>query len=209
VSNCCESAGCETARLRERQRGTLIAVLVLNAVMFVVEAGAGIAAASTALLADAADMLGDTLVYAFSLWVVDRGELWKARAATLKGGIMVAFGLAVLGQAAWRALDPALPDAPTMGAIGALALAVNLVCLGLLWRHRGEDLNMDSVWLCSRNDIVANVAVLGAGGAVALLGSRWPDLVVGVAIAGLFLRSGIGVLREARSEQRRLAPVHA
>jgi cation diffusion facilitator family transporter len=202
ISDCCTNSACEVEKLRDRQRTTLLWVLWINAVFFVTEGVAGLLASSTALLADALDMLGDALIYGFSLYAVSRGALWKARAATLKGWVMFLFGLGVLGQAIYKMLVPELPHAPTMGLVGALALAANAVCLWLLWRHRGEDINMRSVWLCSRNDIIANVAVLGAGATVWALHSQWPDILVGVAIAVLFLSSAFHVLREAAKERR-------
>lgn len=202
MSDCCANSACEVEKLRDRQRATLLWVLWINAALFVTEGIAGLLASSTALLADALDMLGDALVYGFSLYVVARGALWKARAATLKGWIMLLFGIGVLGEAVYRTLVPELPHAPTMGLVGALALAGNAVCLWLLWRHRAEDINMRSVWLCSRNDIIANVTVLGAGVAVWALHSRWPDILVGCAIAALFLASAVRVLREAAKERR-------
>lgn len=202
MADCCTNSACEVEKLRERQRATLLWVLWINASLFVVEGTAGVLASSTALLADALDMLGDALVYAFSLYAVAQGALWKARAATFKGWIMLIFGLAVLGQAVYKMLVPELPHYPTMGVVGALVLAGNALCLWLLWRHRTEDVNMRSVWLCSRNDIIANVAVLGAAAAVMALGSRWPDILVGLAIAALFLSSAVHVLRDAAAERR-------
>jgi Co/Zn/Cd efflux system component len=202
MADCCTNTACEIEKLRERQRSTLLWVLWINAVLFVTEGTAGVLASSTALLADSLDMLGDALVYAFSLYVVSRDRIWKARAATFKGWIMLVFGLAVLGQAVYKMLVPTLPHAPTMGVIGALVLAGNGVCLWLLWRHRAEDINMRSVWLCSRNDIVANTSVLAAGALVWALQSRWPDIVVGLAIAVLFLSSARNVLRDAAKERR-------
>jgi Co/Zn/Cd efflux system component len=204
-SDCCANSACEVEKLRDRQRTTLLWVLWINAVLFVTEGTAGALASSTALMADALDMLGDALIYGFSLYVVSRGSLWKARAATLKGWIMFLFGLGVLGQAVYKMLVPELPHYPTIGIVGTLALTGNAVCLWLLWRHRAEDINMHSVWLCSRNDIVANVAVLAAGVAVWALHSRWPDILVGVAIAVLFLSSSALVLREAARERRSAA----
>ena len=173
-----------------------------NAALFLTEGAAGLLASSTALLADALDMLGDALICGFSLYVVSRDALWKARAAMLKGWIMFLFGLGVLGRAIYKMLVPELPHYPTMGLVGALALSGNAVCLWLLWRHRAEDINMHSVWLCSRNDIIANVAVLGAGAAVWVLHSRWPDIRIGLAIAVLFLSSSVHVLRKAVREGR-------
>ncbi|MDZ7750953.1 MAG: cation transporter [Gammaproteobacteria bacterium] len=208
MSDCCSNAGCETAKLRESQAGTLKAVLLINAAMFAAELTAGLVAGSTALLADSLDMLGDTLVYGFSLYVVARSDGWKAGSAFVKSGIMAAFGLFVLGQAVYKVLHPALPEAGIIGAMGLLALAANTVCFALLWRHRAADVNMRSVWLCSRNDIIANLGVLAAAAGVWLLHSQWPDVVIGLAIALLFLHSALAVFRDAlqthRAHRRRL-----
>ena len=198
MADCCSNAGCEIEKLRERQRSTLVIVLVLNAVMFVVELTAGLMAHSTALLADSLDMLGDALVYAFSIYVVTRSDVWKAISAMLKGGIMALFGIFVVIEAIYKMMTPLVPTAETIGIIGVIALLVNAICLSLLWRHRGEDINMRSVWLCSRNDIIANIAVLIAAVAVWLLQSKWPDIIVGLMIAALFLRSAWHVLHDAR-----------
>ncbi len=202
---CCEDKGCEVAALRERRAGVLRVVLAVNAIMFLVEFAAGVAAGSTSLLADALDMLGDALVYGFSLYVIGRGAAWEARAALAKGGFMLLFGLAVLAEAAWKAVHPAMPDVPVMAAVGALALAANTGCFVLLWRHRDDGLNMRSTWLCSRNDLVANAGVLLAAAAGHALASRWPDIAVGVAIAALFLRSALQVLRESLAGLRSAA----
>jgi Co/Zn/Cd efflux system component len=182
-----------TAVVRQQTR-VLVAVLLINAVMFVIEATAGILARSSALLADSLDMLGDALVYGFSLYVVMRSRRWKAASALAKGMIQLAFGAIVLGLTLHKLLVPALPSATTITIIGALALAANTACAVLLLRRRHDDLNMHSVWLCSRNDLVANLAVIGAGALVALTRSQWPDLVVGFAIALLFLRTSFGVI---------------
>lgn len=205
MADCCSNSACEIEKLRERQGSTLRWVLGINLAMFAVELGAGLLAASAALLADSLDMLGDALVYGFSLYAVGRPVAWKARAALFKGVIMAGFGLFVLGQALYRALTPELPHAQTMGLIGLLALGANALCLGLLWRHRADDINMRSVWLCSRNDIIANTAVIAAAGAVALTASRWPDVAVGLGIAALFLRTAWHVIRDARRQLRAAA----
>ena len=197
MSDCCSNTACEIDKLRARQSNTLKIVLSINAIMFGVEFSAGVLAGSTALLADSLDMLGDALVYGFSLYVVARDDGWKARSALLKSAVMAAFGLFVLGEAAYRVLNPELPHSGVMGLVGFIALAANAICLGLLWQHRAEDVNMRSVWLCSRNDIVANAAVLGAAVAVWLAQAPWPDLLVGMAIATLFLRSALYVYRDA------------
>jgi Co/Zn/Cd efflux system component len=126
----------------------------------------------------------------------------KAIAALFKGGIMATFGLFVLGQAIYKIIIPQVPVFETIGVIGLLALVANSLCLGLLWRHRSDDINMSSVWLCSRNDIIANVSVLFAALGVWLTGSGWPDIIVGLALSVLFLRSAMHVLNGAITELR-------
>lgn len=209
MTGCCEDKACEIASLRASHGRVLWIVLAINAGMFFVEAIAGWLAHSTSLLADALDMLGDALVYAFSLFVLDRPAAWQAKAALLKGAFMAIFGLGVLGEAAYKMVVPVVPAAETMGLIGALALGANLVCFFLLFRHRADNLNMSSTWLCSRNDLIANSGVIAAAGATVLLASRWPDIVVGVAIAALFLRSAYSVLRESIEALRKPAPAPA
>jgi cation diffusion facilitator family transporter len=201
VKDCCAAP----AAVAADQRRVLVVVLALNAAMFLVELGAGLLAGSTALLADSVDMLGDALVYGFSLWVVGRGGRWAARGALLKGVIMAAFGAGVLLEIVFKVVRGVVPSAEVMGGVGVLALAVNGAVLALLWRRRGDDVNMRSAWLCSRNDVLANAGVLVAAVAVGASGSAWPDIVVGLAIAGLFAGSALDVLRSARAERRALA----
>ena len=202
MADCCSDKACEIDALLDRQSATLKIVLGINAVMFVVELTAGLLANSVSLVADSLDMLGDALVYGFSIYVVARGARMKAKAALFKGGIMAMFGLFVLGQAIYRIVVPHAPVFEAIGAIGLLVLAANSLCLVLLWRHRADDINMSSVWLCSRNDIIANVSVLFAALGVWLTSSRWPDIIVGLSLAVLFLRSALYVLRSARAELR-------
>ena len=154
------------------------------------------------MLADSLDMLGDALVYGLSLYVVARGRVWKARAAVAKATVMGLFGAFVFGQLVYKLVNPQLPTFETMGAVGALALAANGVCFAMLWRHRAEDINMRSVWLCSRNDLVANISVLLAAWTVWMTLSPWPDIAVGALICAVFLRSAFLVAREARAELR-------
>lgn len=203
MDQCCEAKTSELSVLRLRQWRVLAAVLAVNATMFCVEFGAGVLAGSTALLADSLDMLGDSLVYGFSLFVLHRSMVWRSRAALLKGLVMAAFGLGVLAEAILRLRAGVPPAAPAMAAIGAVALAANTLCFVLLWRHRGDDINLRSTWLCSRNDLIANGAVLIAAALVAWFGNLWPDLIVGVAIALLFLRTATLVLRESLAELER------
>ena len=165
--------------------------------MFGVELISGLLAGSVALLADSLDMLGDALVYGFSLYVVDRGPLWKAKAAAAKAAVMALFGMLVIGQLLYKLVHPQVPTIEAMGAVGALALTANGICFALLWRHRAEDINMRSVWLCSRNDLTANVSVLLAAWAVSVTASSWPDIAVEALICAVFLRSAYLVAREA------------
>jgi Co/Zn/Cd efflux system component len=202
MADCCNDKACEIEALRNRQSTTLKIVLGINAAMFGAELTAGLLASSVSLVADSLDMLGDALVYGFSLYVVTRSARMKAISALLKGSIMAVFGLFVLGQAIYKMIVPHVPMFEAIGAIGLLALAANSLCLVLLWRHRTDDINMNSVWLCSRNDIVANVSVLFAALGVWLTGSGWPDILVGLALAVLFLRSALYVLRGATTELR-------
>lgn len=196
--------GCEhnAQQLQEHQNRTLVVILLINAVMFFVEAGAGLLAKSSALLADSLDMLGDAMVYAFSLYVVARSVRWKAASALVKGLIQLGFGLSVLGITLYKMLHPVLPVAAAISSIGLLALTTNAVCAALLLRHRHDDLNMNSVWLCSRNDLVSNLAVILAGFAVALFHSQWPDALVGLGIAALFLHTSYGVLSRSMAQLR-------
>ena len=207
MADCCNDKACGIDALRSRQSATLKIVLAINAVMFVVELTAGLLGHSVSLVADSLDMLGDALVYGFSLYVVARGAAMKAKAALLKGIIMAGFGLFVLGQAIYRIVLPQLPAFEAIGMIGMLALAANGICFWLLWRHRADDINMSSVWLCSRNDIIANISVLLAAAGVWLTHSGWPDIVVGLALATLFLRSALHVLRESIRELRSIGVI--
>ncbi|MBU0593998.1 MAG: cation diffusion facilitator family transporter [Gammaproteobacteria bacterium] len=202
MSGCCENKSCTLDAMRANHGRVLKIVLAVNVVMFAVEMLAGLAAHSTALLADAADMLGDALVYGFSLYVLTRDEIWQARAALLKGLFMLAFGLGVAAEAIYKTIYPILPHGETISLIGLLALAANTWCFLLLYRHRADNLNMSSVWLCSRNDLFANSGVIIAGLAVIYSQSRWPDIIVGGIISALFLNSAIGVLRQSIASLR-------
>jgi Co/Zn/Cd efflux system component len=212
MSDCCQAKARELSSGEAAFGRVLWVVLAINGIMFAVEFGAGIAAGSTALMADSLDMLGDAAVYGVSLVALRRSDTWRAGAALLKGGLMAAFGLGVLGQLAWHLVTGTMPVAAMMTGFGLAALGANLVCAALLLRHRGGDVNMRSTWLCSRNDVVANLGVLAAAGLVSLTGRQWPDLVVGLIIALLFLRSALQVLRDAlsglasRSAERPAAP---
>ncbi len=183
-------------------RRVLWTVLGLNLVGLVVEAGAGLLSGSLALQADALDFLGDSANYGIALFVITRSIRWRASAALAKGLAMGLFGFWVLTAALYKAFVVGAPSATIMGAAGAAALAVNVGCALLLLRFRQGDANMRSVWLCSRNDAIGNLAVLAAAGAVALTASRWPDLMVAALIAGLALSSSVQIIRQARGELR-------
>jgi cation diffusion facilitator family transporter len=203
MADCCEDKACALEALQERQSSTLKIVLAINAVMFAVELAAGLVAGSTALLSDSLDNLGDALTYGLSLYAVSRGARHKALVALFKGGLIMTAGLFVLGQVIYRIAFPTLPIFEAMGVISLLALAANGACLALLWKHREEDINMTSVWECSRNDIASNVAVVVAAGGVWLTRSGWPDLLIGLVLALLFLRSATRVLGSAITELKR------
>ncbi len=195
MADCCEDKSCALEQLRERQSGTLKTALWINAVMFVVVLAAGLYASSTALLAESLDNLGDALTYALSLYAVGRGERTKGMVSLFKGMLIFAAALFVIAQIGYKIAHPGVPLFDAMGLFGALALAANGTCLALLWKHRHEDVNMASVWECSRNDIASNLAVLLAAFAVWLVGSGWPDLAIGSLLAALFLYSALRVLR--------------
>jgi Co/Zn/Cd efflux system component len=193
---------CAIHPVHERQRRVLQVVLGINGAMFLAELVAGLVAHSTALIADSVDMLGDVIVYGFSLYAVGRGPEWQARGALLKGGIMAAFGVGVLVEVATKLARGLTPDAGIMSAVALVALAANASVLAFLWRHRSDDINMRSAWLCSRNDVTANVGVVLAGIGVGLTGSAWPDIGVGLAIAALFGLSAVAIIRGALATPR-------
>jgi Co/Zn/Cd efflux system component len=203
MPDCCNDKECVIEALKARQSATLKIVLAINAVMFVVELASGLLARSTALLSDSLDNLGDALTYGLSLYAVSGDASTKAKVALFKGALILAAGLFVLGQVTYGIVHPGVPVFETMCIVSLVALAANATCLALLWKHRQEDVNMTSVWECSRNDIASNVSVFIAAGAVWLTESGWPDLVVGFALACLFLRSAIGVIASASRELKR------
>jgi Co/Zn/Cd efflux system component len=188
---------CEVRDVPREQRRTLRIVLWVNAAMFIAESVAGLLANSTALFADSIDMLGDAVVYGFSLYVIGRGVVWQARAALLKGVIMAVFAIGVVVQVAVKLAQALSPVVEAMGAVAVVAFAANLFCMTLLWRRRGDDINMQSAWMCSRNDVIGNVGVLVAAAAVAATASPWPDIVIGLLSAGVFGRSAFRVIRAA------------
>ena len=201
-ASCCDHAS-DPHRGNEGYRRVLWAVLVINAVMFAVEVAAGLAAGSASLQADALDFLGDAANYAISLFVVGMALRYRAMAAFLKGATMGLFGLWVLGLTGWHIWHGTLPHAFTMGAVGFAALLANAASFGLLWAYRGGDANMRSAWVCTRNDVLGNLAVLLAAVGVFGTGTGWPDVVVAAIMATLALQGAWVVLNQSIAELRK------
>ncbi len=203
-AHCCEHDSPKTGEIHNlgRYRRILWVALVVNAAMFAVELFAGFQAGSLSLLADAIDFAGDALNYGVSLAVLASALAWRARAALLKAVSMMGFGVYILGQAVWSLWHGEVPAALTMGAVALLALAANVGVATLLYAFREGDANMRSVWLCSRNDAIGNLAVMMAALGVFGTGSAWPDLLVAALMAGLALHGGWSVLGQAREELR-------
>jgi Co/Zn/Cd efflux system component len=183
-------------------RRVLWVVLAINTIMFLVEIGAGLAAGSASLQADALDFIGDAANYGISLFVVGLTLRYRASAALAKGATMGALGLWVMGSIAWHALHGTLPSAFTMGAVGFAALAANAASFGLLWAYRNGDANMRSAWICTRNDVLGNLAVLLAALGVFGTGTGWPDIIVAAIMAGLAMQGATTVIRQSLSELR-------
>src|ERR1044072_1345821 len=190
-------------------RNVLWAVLAINAVMFLVEIGAGLAAGSASLQADALDFFGDTANYAISLVVVAMALRYRASAALAKGATMGLFGLWVIWTVIWHSVHGTLPSAFTMGAVGFAALTANAASFGLLWAYRGGDANMRSAWICTRNDVLGNLAVLLAAIGVFGTGTGWPDLIVAAIMAGLALQGAATVVRQSLDDLRQPVSVPA
>ena len=202
--DCCHGKGGELERLALHKdiRRVLIIVLMLNAMMFIIEFGAGLLAQSAALMADSVDMLGDALVYGISLYALGRGIRWRAGAALIKGGFIMLLGLGVLVQIGIKILYGVPPISSIMILCGSMALVANLSCLGLLWPYRSHDVNLASTFECSRNDVIANCGVLAAAFLVGFTRSPWPDVIVAAAIAFMFFRSAIRVIADAWPQYR-------
>lgn len=194
MDDCCPTL--DDAAVR-RQSSVLKTVLGINALMFLIEAGIGLYFGSSALLADSLDMLGDAAAYGFTLFAVSRGPRWKARASLFKGILMTFFGFGVLAHMVAASLGGRMPAAVPMAWMGVTALLANGFCLYLLSSHRDDDINMRSAWICSRNDVAANIGVLAAAGGVAYFRSPWPDLAVAAIIASVVLSSAWGVLKDS------------
>ena len=199
-ASCCCTPAPDPHRGNAAYRRALWIVLVINAVMFVVEIGAGLAAGSASLQADALDFLGDAGNYIISLAVLGMVLRYRAMAALAKGLTMSAFGFWVVGTVVWHAAMGTVPEPITMGIVGVAALIANAACAVLLYAYRDGDANMQSVWICSRNDVLGNLAVLLAALGVFGTGTGWPDLVVAAIMASLALQGAIVVIRQAGVE---------
>lgn len=201
-THCCDhdTPKAETVANLPRYRRVLWIALIVNAAMFLVEIGAGVQAGSLSLLADAVDFAGDALNYAVSLAVLASALTWRARSAMLKAVSMIGFGLYLLGAAIWAHWHGGVPQAATMGSVALLALVANMAVAWMLYAFREGDANMRSVWLCSRNDAIGNLAVFTAALGVFGTGSAWPDLLVASLMAALALHSGWTVMRQASGE---------
>lgn len=207
-AHCCGHAH-EQAAASPAYRRILSLALVVNLAMFAVEIGAGLAAQSASLLADSLDFLGDAANYGLSLFVLGMALQWRARASLIKAASMGLFGLWVAGTTIQHALAGTVPEAPVMGVVGTLALIANLGVAALLYRWREGDSNMRSVWICTRNDAIGNLAVLAAAAGVVGSGTGWPDYIVAAIMSGLALVGAVQVTRQALAElvhTRRPAP---
>jgi len=199
-ASCCESSCTPATAIPPRYRRALWIALVVNLAMFGVELAAGWGAGSASLLADAVDFFGDAANYAVSLFVLSMGLAVRARTALLKGLTMGSYGVYVLGQAAWNGFNGVVPEAMTMGLIGTLALCANLGVAALLYAYREGDANMRSVWLCSRNDAIGNLAIVLAAVGVFGTGAAWPDLIVAAVMGALAMGASVTVIQQARKE---------
>ena len=199
MGSCCGNS-CAVDALHERQRGTLVKVLWINAIMFVAIAAAAFFGNSTALLSDSLDNLGDALTYGLSLFAVTRGPATKARVALFKGGLIFIAACLVVMQIIYRLASPVLPSYEIMTIFSLAGLAANGACLFLLWRHRHEDINMSSVFECSRNDIAANLSVILAAVGVWVFNSGLPDVIIASLLAAFLLNSSARVIKGALSE---------
>jgi Co/Zn/Cd efflux system component len=205
MAGCCSDDHCQSApRLLDSPawRRALWIALAVNAGMFLAEIVAGVAAGSASLQADALDFLSDAANYAISLGVAGMVLTWRARAALLKGASLGLLGLWVLASTAWHAYAGTLPQAEVMGVVGMLALLANAGVALMLYRYRGGDANMRSVWICSRNDAIGNVAVLLAALGVFGTGTGWPDVIVAGIMAALSISGGWQIVQQARDELR-------
>lgn len=206
-ATCCETKTFEG--VSPRYKRVLIAVILINAALFGVEVVAGQAAQSQALWADALDFLADAITYGLSLWAIGKAASLRAKVAMAKGISLSLMGLGVLGTSLWRFFTDHQPEPVTMGWVAVAALLANVASVVLLMAYREGDANVRSVWLCSRNDAIGNIAVMIAAGLVAVTSSGWPDLLVATLMAILFLTGSVQILRQSSAELRAIKPAHS
>ena len=202
--DCCHGKGHELEQVAHHKdiRRVLVIVLMLNALMFVLEFGAGLVARSASLMADSVDMFGDAMVFGISLYALKRSLRWRAGAALIKGGFILLMGVGVLAEIVVKIVWDTEPVPSIMLLFGGMALVANLSCLALLWPYRQHDVNLASTFECARNDVIANLGVMAAAGFVVATGSAWPDALVAAAIAFMFLRSSLRVIADAWPQYR-------
>jgi cation diffusion facilitator family transporter len=200
MAGCSDECGSGLEHANRQERRILIIVLLINAGMFAAEFSAGLVSGSTALLADSLDMLADALIYALGLFALGRARHWRVRAAFTSGIFQLLLGLGIAFEAIWKMVANGLPDAATMGLFGAIALLANTLCFLLLTRFRNGDINLRATWICSRNDMIGNVGVLFAAGMVTWFGSPIPDIMIGLLIAAVVIRSAWRIVIEAKEE---------
>ncbi len=196
------SCDCEIEATDRAQNKALIVLMLINAAMFLVEIGVGIVSESTALIADSLDMLADATVYGIALYAVGRSAMAKIKAARLSGMFQILLGLSVLVEVTRRLIWGSEPESWLMMAVGVLALAANTACLMLIAKHRRGEVHMRASWIFSKNDVIANLGIIAAGILVHVLDSRFPDLVIGAAIAILVVRGGVSIVKDAAGELR-------
>ena len=200
VDDCCQNKGKDLENIKKQHSNILWIVLFINLIMFVIEIVSGFRARSLALTGDSLDMLGDALVYGSSIFVIYKSQHAQARVSLLKGFIMLGFAFIVLLRGLYKLDNWSIPLHQTMSSIGIIALVANLFCLLLLTKYRKDNLNMSSVWLCSRNDIIANSSVLIAALITGIYPSPLPDILVGFLLTFIFTKSSLKVIRKSRKE---------
>lgn len=199
MSGCCHN-DCSLDKLREKQKSTLIIVFVINAVMFFVVSIAAFYGNSTSLLVDSVDNFGDALTYALSIYAVAGTVTTKAKIALFKGWLILLASFIIIAQIIYKLFVPSVPIFEIMGIFSFLGIIANSICFALLWRHRNEDINMSSVWECSRNDIASNISVFIGAGIVWATGSGWADIIIAMALVWLLTRSAMRIISSAKIE---------
>lgn len=207
--HCCQADKVDLTKEQNRSLTKVFwVVLVINFAMFLTEVTGGYLAHSNALLADSLDMLADAFVYGLSLYVLTRGHQAKVTASLVKGILMAMLGLFVVGEAIYKIFNPVVPIAETITIIGVIAVVANATCLLLLMKYKNTDLNVKSAWICTRNDVFANISVIIAGLLVAYFGSMWPDIIIGLGIAVIVLQSSFGIIKEALDHRKEKDGAH-